>query len=198
MHCDKQRGGWAPFSDFSFQVKSLALDEHADRTGPVIEACEAPTEAPPRPSRQVQAVYDVYLELYERYKPAGVYYSTWKSTCLERGIPESSFKYGRSQLLDKFNLVYQPDTNGAYYPVGASAQAGPMGQEQANCPDAGSCPEQANGWANGTTTLRELVPLASQPSGIPDRACLRCGMRCWVEVDGTWKSGCASASEANI
>lgn len=166
--CEKQRGGWAPFTPFGFKVESLALDDHADRTGPYIKACDAPenaAEQPKGPPPQVQAVYDVFRELHSEYEshpesPGGVFYGTWEKRCRERKISESTFKNARKRLMDGFNLVWQPDEKGPYYPVGWNPAEGAKGQDGDNGPDLSlEVPSQDEG-QEGQPPLEGLTPLS--------------------------------------
>jgi hypothetical protein len=161
---------------------------------------------PAKPPKQVQRVYDVFLQLYSEFQPEGVYYGTWLKSCGADGISESTFKHARGELLNRFKLVHQPDTTGAYFPTetggqagptrptsleglaplsSANGQAGPMGQNGDNCPDVGPCPEQSPGQGQWDNFSREIVPLS-----LPRRARLA-----RVSTTGTTQAGpCASSA----
>src|SRR5260221_371326 len=56
MHCEKQRGGWVPFPDFSFRVESMAFDDYATRTGPFLRAVCEPTAGVPERVKRTRKV----------------------------------------------------------------------------------------------------------------------------------------------
>ncbi len=166
--CEKQRGGWVEFRPFAFKVESMALDDYADHTGPYIEACEAPenaAEQPKTPPPQVQAVYDVFRALHDEYKshserPGGVFFGTWEKRCEERGISQSTFRNARKRLMQEFNLVWQPEEKGPYYPVGWNPTTGTKGQRGDNDHDLSpTTPPEGEGH-KGQPPLEGLAPLS--------------------------------------
>jgi hypothetical protein len=120
--CIKQRGRWAEFAPFAFRVKSLALDEHGDETGPVLELCDVPTTPNGRQTRLPGAValcYQVFLDLFDNC-PEGVWKKEWRDASKAAGIAPGSFHYLVTELEEKYHKVYIPDTMGRYWPSDTS------------------------------------------------------------------------------
>lgn len=170
--CEKQRGGWVPFKPFGFRVKSLALDDHADYTGPVMEACDvpdAPAAQPRKPSPQVQAVFDVFMDLYRQYTAAptqlgvGVSYGKWKAACQERNIGEGTFKEAYKRLRDDFHLVYQETAKSGeraplWHPTTVPADGGTEGRVRDDHPDSSHRPNGTDEGMDGTVPLERVIP----------------------------------------
>ncbi len=104
MRCEKQRGGWAPFKPFSFRVISLALDEDAIDTGPVIEACEAPVKS------SMPASYLKTLEALADCAGGVAAYGVWLAAS---EASRSTFNR-RRQYLVEYEYVHHDETNGVY------------------------------------------------------------------------------------
>jgi AAA domain-containing protein len=111
MKCEKQRSGWAPFKPFSYKIKSLALDDDAMRTGPVIEACEPPIKA------SMPATYVKTLDALAGCPGSTAAYATWLAAA---SAPASTFNRHRQYLLeyeyvhrDPVSDIYRLTTKGA-------------------------------------------------------------------------------------
>lgn len=164
--CEKQRGGWAPFAPFGFTVKSQGFDDYADRTGPYIEACDAPQEATlesPQPKGQTLRVYTVFQSLAEQY--GGVYYTSWQKACEAKNIPESTFKDAVRHLRDDFKLVYKPDGSDKWCRTPLREQEGTEGQSGDNDPFLSLEDDPHEEGRKGRSPLREL----SLPSLLDNR-----------------------------
>lgn len=106
MHCDKQRGGWAPFKDWSYRVVRQGLDEHADRTAPIIQpACAAETitlaELPENHRAALRALHG---------HPEGLSAGEWKRETHALGVEvERTFYRAQRALIDD-GLVVKKST----------------------------------------------------------------------------------------
>jgi hypothetical protein len=111
MKCDKQRGGGAPFKPFAFRVKALPLDEDGLRTGPVLEACDAPVKG------SMPASYLVTLDMLASCPDQRATYSVWRGRVVSA---ESTFNRRRDYLVEweyvrytKATGLYEVTTKGA-------------------------------------------------------------------------------------
>jgi hypothetical protein len=96
---------------FSYKIKSLALDDDAMRTGPVIEACEPPIKA------SMPATYVKTLDALAGCPGSTAAYATWLEAAK---APASTFNRHRQYLLeyeyvhrDPVSDVYRLTTKGA-------------------------------------------------------------------------------------
>lgn len=107
MHCEKQRGGWSEFRDFSYRVQKLALDEFADRTGPIIEAVEAAEIA--SPTSDLLDSDEIALGALLGH-PDGVAAGAWCRAALRAGVKtERTFYNARDRLITRQFAVRNGD-----------------------------------------------------------------------------------------
>lgn len=104
MRCEKQRGGAEPFKPFSYQMISLALDDDAMRTGPVIQACEAPVK------RTLPASYIKTLDALAGCPNGAAAYAAWLAAT---EVSKSTFNRHREYLLD-YEYVHHDQVAGIY------------------------------------------------------------------------------------
>jgi hypothetical protein len=109
MRCEKQRGGWAPFKPFAFRVKALALDDHADRTGPVIEACDMPDRN--RGEATIPASWRKMLAALAGH-PEGTSAGDWQRRTEALDVGKSTFYDNKKRLLD---AEFAHEKNGRFY-----------------------------------------------------------------------------------
>lgn len=94
-------------TQLTHKVAAQPLEDGTGRTGPVIEACEAP--APKAPS--IPANYLVMLSRL-RDVEGGLTYTEWVQRCA--GITESTFGRGRKYLVDGHHLAVHDQDTGRY------------------------------------------------------------------------------------